>query len=488
MSRRRPVLGLAMLVAVASATPTAAQNTLYAAAKGVSEGSAPSSLYILNQDSAEATRVGPIEGPDPLGEGTRAYRNVTGLAFLRDGRLVATADGDDFVSEGARGAILIEIDRTTGAAEFIGLIDDDLNGTCGRMPGLTYDPVADVLYSIGRSCGNVESFDDCSNPDQDDPDDPDNRDDFLYTIDPSTGAGTPVATLMHERLNPRPGDCPITTAEGNGLAVEASTGMLFAARGNTLVAFNPLTLLGGPIRPRSLDRTGALDFDPLSGELYGATLAEDEVEEETIFVPVLNTISTSTAASTRVGETTLDGEELAGVDAIAFRGPGGCPAAPVGLACRGPGRTKLTFTSPAGKLKWKWSRGAATSLESLGDPVAGDTRYRLCWYDYADGLAELETGFEVAPGDGWKAKSNGYKYKRPGGSPPGLEKLKLEAGGSGRAKLVIKGSDLPSPELPQQQTPAVQVQLLNDAGQCWESVLGDPATQNDTSKFKDRSD
>ena len=483
----RQVVTAALGLALVSA-PAAADVTLYAAAKGVREGSAPSSFYTIDPETAEATLIGPIEGPDPLGEGTRAYENVTGLAFLRDDRLVATADGDDFVPAprgivAGRGAILIEIDPATGAAEFIGLIDDDVNGTCGRMPGLSYDPDSGTLYGIGNSC--IEDFEPECMPEE--PPDPD--DDYLYSIDPVTGAGTPIGVIQEPVEDGNPNDeftpCPITSADGNGLAVEGPTGTLFAARGRSLVTIDPTTVLATRIEPRNLDKTGALDFDPEGGDLYGATLANDGTTQNPIFVPVLNIISTGNAASTRVGETTLDGAELAGVDAIVFRGPGGCPAGPIGLPCRGPGKSRLSFKSPSGKLKWKWSRGAVTTLDDWGDPVSGDTRYRLCWYDHAEGVARLDTVWEVPPGEGWKGTSKGFKYKRPSGSPPGIDKLRLKSGVSGTAKIVAKGKDLPPPVLPQSQTPAVQVQLLNGLGECWETVVGAPAGTNDGKSFKD---
>lgn len=488
MSRRRRVGSvLAVLLAASAWAPTArSQLALYAAADGLAEGSGPSRLYRLDPETAEATLIGPIEGPDPLGAGTRAYREVGGLAFLRDGRLVATADGDDFVAEG-RAAILIEVDRETGAAGFIGLIDDDVNGACGRMPGLAFDPAGDALYAVGSAC-DPDLFVPACEPEQ--PADPD--DDYLYRIDPVTGAGTPIGVIQQPVADDDPDDgftpCPITAAAGNGLAAPASPGLLLAARGDALVTIDVETAVASRIGPRRIDATAALDFHPLSAELYGASRANDGTNQQPVFVPVLNTFSLANAATTRIGETTLDGEPLAGVDAIAFRGPGGCPAAPLGLPCRGPGKTKLRFVSPEGKLAWKWKRGAATALEDWGDPVAGDTRYRLCWYDTLEGLAFLETGVEVAPGAGWKAKSSGFVYRRPDGAPPGLDKLKLRAGASGRAKIVAKGKGLTPPALPQAQQPAVRVQLVNDAGQCWESAFGSPARRNDESKFKDRSE
>lgn len=473
-----------LLAGVLAAQPAASQVTLYAAAKGVQEGSAPSSLYTLDPETGAATLVGPIEGPDPLGEGTRAYENVTGLAFVRDGRLVATADGDDFVAEG-HAAILIEIDRTTGAATFIGVIDDDVNGTCGRMPGLTFDPASDTLYAIGNRC-DPDLFVPTCNPEE--PADPD--DDYLYTIDPSTGAGTPVGVIFQQVSDTNPNDeftpCPITSADGNGLAAPTNPGILVATRGQALVVIDVATAEAVRIGVRNLDTTGALDFQPVTLELFGATLANDGTNQEPVYVPVLNTFNLTNAATTRIGETTLDGEELAGVDAIAFRGPGGCPIAPVSLPCRGPGKSKVAFVASGGKLKWKWSRGAATSVEDWGDPVNDGTSYRLCWYDSFDGLSFLDTGVEVAPGEGWSEKSKGFKYKRPKGTPPGIDKLKLKAGESGRAKIVAKGTRLVSPVLPQNQDPAVTVQMLNSAGECWESVYGAPAKQNDESRFKEK--
>jgi hypothetical protein len=71
---------------------------LYGAANLLSSGFGPSNLYLIDPQTGDATLIGPI-----------GFDNVTGLAFLSDGRLVGSARGDDLYG-GTTTAILIEID------------------------------------------------------------------------------------------------------------------------------------------------------------------------------------------------------------------------------------------------------------------------------------------------------------------------------------------------------------------------------------------
>jgi exosortase sorting signal-containing protein len=113
---------------------------LYSAAPEECNGDsdAPSTLYIIDPETALSKAIGPI-----------GFNKVTGLAILGDGRLVGTANADD----GSRVAIFIEIDRSSGQGSLIGVIGDEDNpGECGRVPDITYDPATDTLYGIGFRC------------------------------------------------------------------------------------------------------------------------------------------------------------------------------------------------------------------------------------------------------------------------------------------------------------------------------------------------
>jgi DNA-binding beta-propeller fold protein YncE len=89
----------------------AQSQMLYGAGTGVAGegGNQPSSLYMINPATGEATLIGPI-----------GFNGVTGLELLPDGRLIASANAD-IVNPDVMGdtkiAVLIEIDRNTGAGQ-----------------------------------------------------------------------------------------------------------------------------------------------------------------------------------------------------------------------------------------------------------------------------------------------------------------------------------------------------------------------------------
>src|SRR2546427_4060921 len=144
------------------------------------------------------------------------------------------------------------------------------------------------------------------------------------------------------------------------------------------------------------------------------------------------------------------------------------------------------------QLGWKWGSGAATSKTDFGDPVSS-TSYRLCVYDAPGGTPALELS-AAAPAGGlcagkpcWKESTAGFKYSNAPLTPDGLRRILLKAGGSGAAKISLKGRgvNLPLPTLP--LSPPVTVQLQATNGQCWDAVYGTPLV-NDASEFKARSD
>ena len=72
-------------------------------------------------------------------------------------------------------------------------------------------------------------------------------------------------------------------------------------------------------------------------------------------------------------------------------------------------------------------KGAATSAADFGDPTVS-TRYDLCVYDDSGSGPELRANATVLPGDGWKAKRSGFKFKRKDLLPDGIRSLSLKAG------------------------------------------------------------
>ncbi len=202
--------------------------TLYGAATGDTDNQpSESSLYIIDPETGQARIIG-----------RTGFNNVTGLAFLGDGRLVGTANGD--VEFGATTSILIEINPNTGFGTLIGIIsqENDAFDGCGRVPDITYDPSTDTLYGYGDFCDDDDSF---------------------LTIDTATGEGTIIGLTGF-------------SSGGNGLAREPSTGTLFATPrdNNSLVIIIPATGAGTAI-PASVGNVpstmNALAFHPDSGVL-----------------------------------------------------------------------------------------------------------------------------------------------------------------------------------------------------------------------------
>ena len=131
----------------------------------------------------------------------------------------------------------------------------------------------------------------------------------LYTIDPTTGAGTAVGPM------------------GNGvtgIAVQPGTGVLYGAtqssRGSsiaesTLVTINTTTGAATVVGPFGVGlprftTLGDLAFDPNTGVLYGWS---------TGFSPDLYTVNLTSGAATKVGESMLN---PLGGDGLAFNGTG----------------------------------------------------------------------------------------------------------------------------------------------------------------------
>lgn len=204
-------------------------------------GSGESSLYLLNPNTGQTKLIGPT-----------GFEGVSALAFLGDGRLVATA------RQGKDSAILIEINPFSGQGSLIGVIGNSNNpGECGRVPGLTYDSATDMLFGIGLNCGGSLVR-------------------VLATIDPDTAVLTPIGEVGY-------------TGGGNGLAVRSDGTLYAAALSGDDLSFYTLnrntgaaTLVGtvnANIPPAQRLNVNGLDFHPVTGQLFGSsTEAEDDIQ------------------------------------------------------------------------------------------------------------------------------------------------------------------------------------------------------------------
>jgi 6-phosphogluconolactonase (cycloisomerase 2 family) len=178
-----------------------------------------------------------------------------------------------------------------------------------------------------------------------------------------------------------------------------------------------------------------------------------------------------------------------------------CPVEPLS-GCRTPvesKRSKLSVRDASDDTKdaitWKWSRGAATSIEDFRDPINGGAAYAVCLYDASNNEQAL-VGSLVSPaatcGDKgcWKATKKGYKFTDKTAAQTGVVGINLVSGESGKAKFVVKGR---GPGLGLRNLPVtspVRVQMfVNDGSplQCWEATFS-AFTKNQLDQLKAKSD
>ena len=122
------------------------------------------------------------------------------------------------------------------------------------------------------------------------------------------------------------------------------------------------------------------------------------------------------------------------------------------------------------QIVWKWTKGAATTLGELGDPL-GDDAYALCFYAPSDTLLSgsvIPSGGLCRGAPCWAALGGkGFKYVDKDGTSGGVAKASLVAGAAAKAKIVVKakGGAVTLPALPVSLPLRVQLQGTN--GQCW---------------------
>jgi len=164
--------------------------------------------------------------------------------------------------------------------------------------------------------------------------------------------------------------------------------------------------------------------------------------------------------------------------------------------CGAAGSSALLVRNKGGSknsLSWKWLKGDVDSAQ-LGDPRAV-THYALCVYDASSQISSLKLTIEVAPGGTcgplscWGSRGGDkYRFVDTSAAQDGAKKILLKGGAPGKGKLLVKGAGaalaLPTPVSATQyfaQHDDVTVQLVNEAGGCWESVFPFGAVLRNTS-------
>ncbi|HEY0301655.1 MAG TPA: hypothetical protein VGC36_09995, partial [Rhizomicrobium sp.] len=157
----------------------------------------------------------------------------------------------------------------------------------------------------------------------------------------------------------------------------------------------------------------------------------------------------------------------------------GCIVAPRS-DCGAAGRSSATLSSSpvtgADKLSWRWLRGAAVDLVSLGNPTTG-TDYDVCVYDESGAAPTLLLHAAAPAGAGWRPAGSGFSYR---GTT--VRTLKLNAGAARKSKALLKlKGDLPAPPF---ATP-LTVQVQGDGAACFATTFeATDVTTNTGARFK----
>jgi hypothetical protein len=166
-----------------------------------------------------------------------------------------------------------------------------------------------------------------------------------------------------------------------------------------------------------------------------------------------------------------------------------CPPIPR-THCRAAARGALTIKTIPGtpektRLAWKWSKGAATTLAELGDPLT--TRITgLCVYS---GAPARLLALRVPPDAlRWKPKgTTGFVYADRTASADGVKRMVLKSGAAAKSLVafVAGGVTMPIPALGALPAP-ITVQLVDhDSAVCLQTVFAaDDLTVNTATKLK----
>jgi cysteine-rich repeat protein len=181
--------------------------------------------------------------------------------------------------------------------------------------------------------------------------------------------------------------------------------------------------------------------------------------------------------------------------------PSVCQPVAAMTGCRQPGPLKALLQikdQPPGKrdsVKWSWSKGDATAVDALGDPLGSDS-YDLCLYRDS-GSRPLLIGLRAPAGgtcDGapcWSTrKDGGFKFANKSGLPGGLTAVVLKPGdlGKSKASALGKGDQLALPPLPLALPVLAQLQREGTT-ECWEARYADTGVvKSDQKQFKGKAD
>jgi hypothetical protein len=150
--------------------------------------------------------------------------------------------------------------------------------------------------------------------------------------------------------------------------------------------------------------------------------------------------------------------------------------------CVAAGRSTLVMSVGSGsrnRLAWRWSGSDLAAPGSFGDPTSS-TGYALCLYDHSGGVPQLKAEVAIPAGSTWVTRGRGFSYRDRDGASDGVSSVRLSATNSGTTRLAVKarGASLPTPAAVSSEAllaadPEVVVQLISEAGGCWQASYSD---------------
>ncbi len=170
-------------------------------------------------------------------------------------------------------------------------------------------------------------------------------------------------------------------------------------------------------------------------------------------------------------------------------------------------KVKDIAASSGDRLTWKWTRGEATTIAELGDPIDSlptDGYDELCVFDES-GPEPILLVSSIAPaGDSscskppcWKRSGNRLTYKSAHPNNYGVTGMILTAGSAGKSSMRVTGKGerlfaanllMPPPPPPPLPLP-LRVQLGASDGACWEATFSASGVRkNATGTFVGASD
>ena len=172
--------------------------------------------------------------------------------------------------------------------------------------------------------------------------------------------------------------------------------------------------------------------------------------------------------------------------------PPACAPAPMVCRASQSGKSLLRIrdvaSNPDDRIKWRWGKGAATTLADYGNPVT-TTDYLLCVYN--DGVLvsslTIDGGGQCGSSPCWTQSATQFSYSNSALTPDGTLKAKLTQGlVGGTAKILLKGkgsgTNVPAPA---SLTGTVDVQLQKANGSpCWGATYSPPFLKSDATNFK----